>query len=172
MVHRVCVGTVVVLPVVVLARSTLGADPAAIGLIVGAAGAGGLLGSAITPPMRRRLPVGWHMVLTLAIHAVGIGLVGLAGSATLAIVGMVVVGAAEAMTSIVQVSYRLATIPDALQGRVNSVYRMGSFAAMTTGTTVAGLLIEANGARVTLWIMATYVGLIALGVARSAVRRL
>jgi MFS family permease len=112
------------------------------------------------------------MVLTLAIHAVGIGLVGLAGSATLAIVGMVVVGAAEAMTSIVQVSYRLATIPDALQGRVNSVYRMGSFAAMTTGTTVAGLLIEANGARVTLWIMATYVGLIALGVARSAVRRL
>ena len=40
--------------------------------------------------------------------------------------------AAEAMTSIVQVSYRLATIPDGAAGaRQLGVYRLGSFAAMT-----------------------------------------
>jgi MFS family permease len=85
---------------------------------------------------------------------------------------MVVVGVAEAMTSIVQVAYRLGLIPDQLQGRVNSVYRLGSFAAMTVGVSVAGLLVERLGARAALWAMATYVLITALGVLRSGVRRL
>jgi MFS family permease len=172
MAHRVCLGGVVVLAVIVLGRDALGASPAALGLVVGAAGAGGLLGSAITPRLQRRFAVGWLMVLVTTTHGLGIGLVGLAFSAPIAMVGMVVVGAAEAMTSIVQVSYRLATIPDHMQGRVNSVYRLGSFTAMTLGTAVAGLLLEGFGPRVALETMAGYVLLVALGVARSGVRRL
>src|SRR5205085_7954670 len=58
-VHRACLGPVVVLPVVIFARQTLGADPRAIGLVVGAAGAGGLLGSAVTLTLRRYVSVGW-----------------------------------------------------------------------------------------------------------------
>jgi MFS family permease len=171
-VHRLCVGTVVVLPVVVFARDALRADPAVIGLIVGAAGAGGLIGSAMTPPLRRRLPVGWHMVGVIALHALGIATVALAASVAVAMAGMLLVGTAEAMTGIVQVSYRLVTIPDALQGRVNSVYRLGSFAAMTAGTTLAGLLAEGFGPRVALACMAAWVLTVALGTAASGVRRL
>lgn len=172
MAHRLCIGAVVVLPVVVLARDALRADPASIGLIIGAAGAGGLLGSAVTPRLRRHFPVGWHMIGTIALHSLGIALVGIGQTVPAAMAGMLVVGVAEAMTSIVQVSYRLATIPDALQGRVNSVYRMGSFAAMTLGTTLTGILIEASGARVALSVMAAYVAVIAVGVGLSEVRRL
>jgi MFS family permease len=171
-VHRLCVGTVVILPVVVFARDVLGADPAVIGLIVGAAGAGGLIGSAITPPLRRRLPVGWHMVGVIVVHAVGIGMLALSSSIPVAMAGMLVVGVAEAMTGIVQVSYRLVTIADNLQGRVNSVYRLGSFAAMTAGTTLAGLLAERFGPRTALAAMAAWVLLVALGTAASGVRRL
>ena len=172
MVHRVCLGGVVVLAVVVLGRDVLGADPAALGLIVGAAGAGGLLGSAVTPRLQHRYRVGVLMVTTIALHGLGIGLVGLAASVPLAMAGMVIVGAAEAMTSIIQVAYRLGVIPDHLQGRVNSVYRLGSFTAMTLGVSLVGLLIEGLGARTTLWVMAAYVLTTAIGVARSGVRQL
>ena len=135
-------------------------------------GAGGLLGSAITPTIRRRVPVGWHMVGVIVAHGLGIALVALSSSAPLAMAGMALVGAAEAMTSIVQVSYRLAMIPDSLQGRVNSVYRLGSFSAMTLGTALVGLMIEATDPRAALWIVAAYVLALALGVALSEVRRL
>jgi MFS family permease len=172
MVHRVCVGSVVVLAVVVLGRDVLGADPAVLGLIVGAAGVGGLLGSVVTPRLQRRYKVGGLMVTTLTLHGLGIGLVGLAASVPLAMVGMVFVGAAEAMTSIIQVAYRLGVIPDRLQGRVNSVYRLGSFTAMTLGVSVVGLLVEGLGARTALWMMAAYVLITAVGVARSGVRQL
>lgn len=171
-VHRLSLGTVVVLPVVVFGRNVLLADSSQIGLIVGAAGAGGLLGSAVTPRLRSRVGVGPLMVGIIALHGLGIGLVGLADAVPTAMAGMAVVGAGEAMTSIVQVSYRLATIPDALQGRVNSVYRLGSFAAQTAGTAIAGVLVETAGPRTALWIMAAYVLLVALGTGLSGVRRI
>lgn len=172
MLHRVCLGPVIVLAVVVFGRDLLNASPSQLGLVVGAAGAGGLLGSAVTPALQRRFSTGWLMVLVVAVHGAGIGLVGLAPSLATAMVGMAVVGIGEAMTSIVQVSYRLVTIPDILQGRVNSVYRLGSFGAQTIGTPIAGLLVENFGARTALWVMAAYVLTIALGVARSDVRRI
>jgi MFS family permease len=172
MVHRMSLGAVVVLPVVVFGQNVLDADPGTIGLIVGAAGAGGLVGSAITPSMRQILPVGWHMILITVIHAIGIGTIALAMSPPIAMLGMAIVGVAEAKTSIVQVSYRLVTIPDALQGRVNSVYRLGSFGAMTLGTAIAGQLIEWTDPRTALWIMAGYVAVIAVGITLSGVRRI
>ncbi|HEY3079786.1 MAG TPA: hypothetical protein VGM69_07740 [Chloroflexota bacterium] len=43
---------------------------------------------------------------------------------------------------------------------------------MTLGTVLVGLLIEATDPRTALWAMAAYVVAIALGVARSEVRRL
>src|SRR5262249_20451182 len=116
--------------------------------------------------------LGWLMLATVTLHGTGIGLVGLAPSVPAAMGGMLVVGVAEAMTSIVQVSYRLVTIPDVLQGRVNSVYRLGSFGAQTVGTAIVGLMVEQLGARTALWAMSCYVLLIALGVARSDVRKL
>jgi MFS family permease len=171
-VHRLCVGSVVVLPVVVFGRDVLHADASQIGLIVGAAGAGGLIGSAATPHLRRYLSIGRMMVFIVAVHGLGIGLVGLAFGPPLAMLGMAIVGAGEAMTGIVQVSYRLATIPDDLQGRVNSVYRLGSFAAQTLGTTIVGILVETTGPRTSLWVMSIYVLLVAIGTAMSSIRRL
>jgi MFS family permease len=172
MLHRLCLGGVVVLVVVIFGRDSLTADPAALGLIIGAAGAGGLLGSLITPWLQRRWRVGRLMAPIIALHGLGIGLVGLAADVPAAVGGMLIVGIAEAMTSIVQVAYRLAIIPDQMQGRVNSVYRLGSFTAMTLGSAGIGLLVEALGARPALWLMAAYVLVIAIGSAASAVRRL
>lgn len=44
--------------------------------------------------------------------------------------------------NVVQFSYRVALIPDALQGRVNSVFRLLAFGFQPAGAAIAGILIE------------------------------
>ena len=70
----------VMLIVVVLARQDLGLDPTGIGLLFSVAGCGGLSAAAITPWLRRRIPVGWHMIAIVALHGVALGLAALAPS--------------------------------------------------------------------------------------------
>jgi len=75
------------------------------------------------------------------------------------------------MTGIVQVSFRLALIPDALQGRVNSVYRLLSFGAMSFGTAAGGLLIDWYGPRPVLGMIAVWIFTMAALAACSGIRR-
>jgi hypothetical protein len=44
--------------------------------------------------------------------------------------------------NVAQLSYRLALIPDELQGRVNSVYRLLAFGFLPLGWSLTGLLIQ------------------------------
>ncbi len=44
--------------------------------------------------------------------------------------------------NLVQFSYRLALIPDELQGRVNSVFRLLAYGFMPLGQALTGLLLE------------------------------
>jgi MFS family permease len=169
--HRMCFAPVL-LTVVVLGQRELGLDPAAIGLLFTLAGAGGLSAAAITPWLRRRVPVGWHMVAIVAVHAVALGVVAASGSVWLMVTGLFFGGMMETMTGITQVSFRLALIPDAIQGRVNSVYRLGSFGAMSLGTAAGGLLIDLYGPRPVMWLIAGLLGLIAVCSAFSGIRTL
>ncbi len=52
--------------------------------------------------------------------------------------------------NVVQFSYRVAIIPDALQGRVNSVFRLFVFGFQPLGAALAGLLIENYGVYVAI----------------------
>ena len=45
----------------------------------------------------------------------------------------------------VQYGYRLASIPDRLQGRVNSVYRIILFVSQSVGLLLTGVLLQAIG---------------------------
>ena len=47
--------------------------------------------------------------------------------------------------NVVQFSYRLALIPDALQGRVNSTFRLLAFGFIPIGAAVSGFLLERIG---------------------------
>jgi predicted MFS family arabinose efflux permease len=85
---------------------------------------------------------------------------------------MFVAGVMENMTGIVQVSYRLGVIPDALQGRVNSSYRLFSYFGVTLGTAVGGVLLDRFGPRPVLALLAAGIALIAAGTAASPLRRL
>ena len=171
MVHRFFFAPVM-LTVVVLGRQELRLDPAAIGLLFSAAGAGGLAAAALTPWLRRRVPVGWHMIGIVAVHGLALGLVAASSSVWLVAIGLFVAGMMEMMTGITQVSYRLGLIPDALQGRVNSVYRLVSFGAMAFGTAGGGILLDLHGPRPVMGLIAASIGAIALGATLSGVRTL
>ena len=47
--------------------------------------------------------------------------------------------------NVVQFSYRIALIPDTLQGRVNSTFRLLAFGFQPLGAAICGLLIERIG---------------------------
>ena len=160
------------LAVVLLGTRALGADPATLGLLFSAAGAGGLAASFFTPPLRRRVSVGHCMLGLTAVHAAALLVVALAPSVPIAAAGLFAAGAMENMTGIVQVSYRLAVIPDALQGRVNSSYRFVSYCGSTLGTAVGGVLLAALDARAVLALVAVVIGLISLASALTPVRKL
>jgi predicted MFS family arabinose efflux permease len=68
---------------------------------------------------------------------------------------------------IAQFSYRMARIPDALQGRVNSLYRMIMWGGEPVGRLATGALLQAFGPRLTLGVMAVGAGLIAVAAAAN-----
>jgi predicted MFS family arabinose efflux permease len=107
-----------------------------------------------------------------AVHAAALFVVATAPSVPVAAAGLFAAGAMENMTGIVQVSYRLSVIPDALQGRVNSSYRFVSYFGSTLGTAVGGVLLAALSAREVLALIAAAIGVISLAASATPLRRL
>ena len=62
----------------------------------------------------------------------------------------------------VQFSYRLALIPDALQGRVNSVFRLLAFGFQPLGAALSGVLLQSIGAPSTVLVFSACTAALAL----------
>ncbi len=148
--------------VVVLARQE-GASSALIGVMLGIAAAGGLLGALLAPMLQRRLSpvhvlVGESWLLALALpclllvhNAVLLGLI---------------VAAAELITPVtnsIVVSYRVALTPDRLQGRVQAASTLVSFSFGWLGPPLVGFLLQSSGATATILTLTGWAVLLALG---------
>ncbi len=143
------VGGGITLIAIVLAQH-LGASPAAIGLIFGASGVGAIIGSILSPFVQRRFTFGqaitgicWSFTATYLLFLVAGNLAALA--AVLFLIELV-----SPAYDTVQFSYRLALIPDALQGRVNSVFRMIATSIQPLALALTGWLLEYAGSMVTI----------------------
>jgi uncharacterized membrane protein YoaK (UPF0700 family) len=64
--------------------------------------------------------------------------------------------------NVVQFSYRLALIPDSLQGRVNSTFRLLAFGFIPVGAAAGGFLLERIGATATVGVFAAVYLLMAI----------
>ncbi|HYL43066.1 MAG TPA: MFS transporter [Ktedonobacteraceae bacterium] len=145
-----CSGYVLIL--IVLAQH-MHASNAAIGLIFACGGIGSIAGSLMASPLQRRFGFGrvmivttWIWVLSWLFYALAPNplLLGLANAVSFIVVPIYMV---------VQYSYRLATIPDHLQGRVNSVFRLIAFGGQPLGIALTGILLQAYGPAVTVVLM-------------------
>ena len=131
--------------IIVLAQE-LGARPVDIGLIFSIGGIGGVLGSLIGGQVQKRFSFRQVIVFTVWLDAVVFPLTALAPGYLLLGVVFALMYFAGPVYNVVQFSYRLALIPDALQGRVNSSFRLLAFGMMPIGAALSGFLIERAGA--------------------------
>jgi predicted MFS family arabinose efflux permease len=141
------------LVVIVLARQQH-ARPATIGLILAVGGVGGIVGSLVASPLQRRFSFGqivigsaWLWAFLWPMYAVAPNPVAL--GVTTAALNLV-----WPLYNVTQFSYRRALIPDHLQGRVNSVFRLISFSGMPVGLILSGALLQTIGPRSTVLVLA------------------
>lgn len=132
-----------------------GLPPAAIGGLLAAGGAGGILGALCAGALTRRLGQSraiwlvplftWPGQLLLAFAAPGWRLV-LAGA------GLVLGGFGLVTYNVAQVSYRQAICPDRLLGRMNASVRFVVWGTIPLGGLLGGALGEVLGLRGALWV--------------------
>jgi MFS family permease len=131
----------------------VGGSPGQIGFMLGAYGAGGILGAVAAPTLHRRLPgrlllVGIAWIWT----AIGIALAlppSLLGLAVLVFV-MNIFGAPY---NVVITSRMYELIPDDLLGRVRSVIKIVAWGTIPVGTLLGGVLADSLGARTALLVL-------------------
>jgi predicted MFS family arabinose efflux permease len=159
-----------ILTIIILAQNQH-ATPSVIGLMLSISSVGGIVGSLIGPSIRRRFTFGQAIIGLVWFQALVLPLLAIAPNPFL-------IGAVDALLflagpayNVVQFSYRLALIPDELQGRVNSSFRLLAFGFQPLGAGLAGFLIQGFGAITTVLIFAAVVAVLAaLATASSYVR--
>jgi MFS family permease len=140
----------------------LNATPLAIGILFASGGIGSIAGAFLTNPLQKRFTFGqltigsawvWAISwLALAI-APNLWVLGIANGVSFIIVPIYIS---------VQFSYRLIIIPDHLQGRVQSVFRLLSFGSQPLSFVLTGFLIQWIGPVATVIVLFVPQGIIAL----------
>jgi MFS family permease len=124
-----------------------------IGLILAAGGVGGLIGAIAAPPIRRRVSFGQMMTGVMWLFTLTWPLIALAPNLLLMGGALFALFVAIPAYDITQFSYRIALIPDALQGRVNSAFRLVAVGARPACLALTGLLLQWVGPVGTVWVL-------------------
>jgi MFS family permease len=148
------IGPGVLLAIVVIAEGQ-GLTGGQVGLLVSVFGGAILLGSVLSPSVRRRLPVRGVLLLELWTW-VGCGLFLIWPNVYVLTASIVPTGLAIPSTDSVVHSYQLAMTPDRLIGRVNSVQRTIGLLIAPLGPLVAGVLLGATSERTTIAVFASF----------------
>ena len=134
---------------IVLAKG-VGASDAQVGVIFSFAGAGGILGSLLGGRAQRRFSFGQVIIGCMAVEALLFPLYAVMPSYVwLGVVAGTYYFVAP-FYNVVQFSYRIALIPDRLQGRVNSTFRLLAFGFMPIGAALCGAALERLGSTATV----------------------
>lgn len=131
-----------------------GASAVEIGIVFSIGGVSGIIGSLIGGQIQRRFRFGqviiavvWAQALLFPLYLLVPGFYWLG-------VVYALIYTLSPVYNVVQFSYRLALIPDALQGRVNSSFRLLAFGFNPLGAALCGLLLERWGSTTTTLVFA------------------
>jgi predicted MFS family arabinose efflux permease len=136
--------------IVILLAQGMHVNDLSLGLIFTIGGVGGILGAIVASPLQKRLSFGFVIITTSFIwtglwfaylFAADIWTIGVITAASFLL---------GPIYNVTQMSYRMALIPDALQGRVNSVFRLLAFGGQPIGLALTGLALEQFGPYYTL----------------------
>jgi len=132
----------------IVASKRQGLSAAAIGGLVAATGAFSLFGSIAAPRFLRLLPMRAVLVLS-AWLALGLVAFVIEPNVFVLVAGTAPLIFFNPTVNSMVIGYRVALVPDRLQGRVNSVARSLALLAYPVGPVVAGLLLASYSARAT-----------------------
>jgi len=138
---------------IVLAKQ-MGASDIDIGLVFSIGGVGGIVGSLIGGRIRQRFSFGQVIVAVVWTQALLFPLYLVVPRFYLLGVVYALIYTLAPVYNVVQFSYRLALIPDALQGRVNSSFRLLAFGFDPLGAALCGVLLEQAGSTPTVLLFA------------------
>ncbi|MER7046635.1 MFS transporter [Streptomyces jumonjinensis] len=127
------------------AKNFLGLSDAALGVVVGLGGLGGLLGAIAAP--RLAVPVRQLAVVVVSAGCLGLGLAGMGlvgGLVPLAALNLVVSGGSILAVVVIR-SIRQELVPREMLGRVTATARTAALMAGPVGAMAAGLLAGMNG---------------------------
>jgi len=139
--------------IMILLAQRLGASPFVIGVIFASAGPGSVVGALIAAPLQRRFGVGRVIVWATWVWALTWLFYLFAPTAFWLCVVNAAAFVVVPVYMITQSSYRLTAIPDRLQGRVNSVFRLIVSGSQPLGVAIAGLLLQAQGPKLTIIVL-------------------
>jgi MFS family permease len=149
------------LTLIMLAKSQQ-TPSASIGIMLAVVSAGGVLGALAAPRIQRRFGFGQVIITLFWVVAIVWPLFAIAPSfLVLGALAAVIYGLGPVYNA-VQFAYRLALIPDELQGRVNSAYRLVAYGCQPLGVALSGLLIQAIGPSRTVVVFSAWVALLAM----------
>jgi MFS family permease len=158
--------------IIVLLQREMQASSSTIGLVFGLAATGGILGAVGGAWFQKRTTFGRAIMAVMWLEAILWTLLAAAPNiASVAVIGFLFFVSAPTY-DIVQFSYRLALIPDDLQGRVNSVYRLIGMGGVPVGQAAAGVLVQWLGPRATILVLGAFLAMLAAAATLSGeVRR-
>lgn len=140
LINSIAVGSVTVL--LLFSQDILGLDAAQHGFLLTAGAVGGVLGGVLCPHIIERLGSTRSVHVALFLFAVPWLIIALSDSVLWVAAALLLEMFAALLWNIVTVSWRQRSIPTALLGRVNSVYRLIGWGMMPLGAMAAGLIVE------------------------------
>jgi MFS family permease len=156
---------------------TLNFSAVQFGLVGAAAGAGAILGAAVTTRVGRRLGTGRTIIVCRLISALGVITTVLAGQhlapvGTMAVLaaGQGLYGLAMGMSNSHEMSYRQLVTPDELQARTNTTLRSANRAVIVIIAPIAGILADSWGIRPVLLLAAVVFALAGAGLGATSFR--
>ncbi|MGH3434914.1 MAG: MFS transporter [Sciscionella sp.] len=147
-------GALQAIMVVFLVR-TVGVGSATVGLLIGVASAGGVIGALLATRVARRFGTARAMLLAEATAMPFMLLIPLTTRGpglTLFVVGLLVSDAGITVSNVVIGSFKQGYVPRRLLGRVTTSMRFVSYGALPIGALLGGLLAGQFGTRTGVWI--------------------
>lgn len=136
---------------VLYSAQRLGMDAVGFGLLTTATAVGGIAGTVAYGRLERRFAPATLMRVGLLIETATHLVLALTTSAPVALAMLVVFGAHEFVWGTLSTVVRQRAVPDALMGRVGSVYRIAIMGGIVVGTPIGGLLARQFGITAPFW---------------------
>ncbi|MEL7167186.1 MAG: MFS transporter [Pseudomonadota bacterium] len=127
---------------ILFAQEVLGLGSAGYGALMMAAATGGVAGGLFGPALVRRFGAQTMFIITQILFLAEPLAIWLTSSVVVVAVGMFTLLFAGVTYNVVTVSYRQRAIPDAILGRVNSLFRLFGWGAIPLGMLASGALVS------------------------------